>query len=229
MSRRHPRALGHRFMPTGQPASASDPLGSGAMTSAPQPEPPTGAAQAGGLRTERRMSHVFALDVPHHAKPLFITDAAVNIAPDLDTERDIVQNAIDLARALGISLPKVAILSAIETVSSRMPSTIDAAALCKMAERGQIVGGLLDGPLAFDNAISSVAHASRASRLPSPAMPTSGWYPNSRPAICSPNSSSIWRTPRSRGSCSGPACRSSSRVVQTATRRVWRRAPSRNS
>jgi len=115
MSRRHPRALGHRFMPTGQPASASDPLGSGAMTSAPQPEPPTGAAQAGGLRTERRMSHVFALDVPHHAKPLFITDAAVNIAPDLDTERDIVQNAIDLARALGITV--------------RLPSTMPSRAL----------------------------------------------------------------------------------------------------
>jgi phosphotransacetylase len=113
--------------------------------------------KAGGLRTERRMSHVFALDVPHHAKPLFITDAAVNITPDLDTKRDIVQNAIELAHALGISLPKVAILSAVETVSSKIPSTIDAAALCKMAERGQIVGGILDGPLAFDNAISSIA------------------------------------------------------------------------
>ena len=113
--------------------------------------------KAAGLRTERRMSHVFALDVPHYPKPLFITDAAVNITPDLDTKRDIVQNAIDLAHALGIESPKVAILAAVETVSGRMPSTIDAAALCKMAERGQIVGGTVDGPLAFDNAISSAA------------------------------------------------------------------------
>lgn len=111
----------------------------------------------GGLRTERRMSHVFALDVPHHAKPLFITDAAVNIAPDLECKRDIIQNALDLAHALGIKLPKVAILSATETVSGKIPSTIDAAALCKMSERGQIQGGVLDGPLAFDNAISSEA------------------------------------------------------------------------
>ncbi len=113
--------------------------------------------KAGGLRTERRMSHVFALDVPHYPKPLFITDAAVNIAPDLDTKRDIVQNAIELAHALGIECPKVAILSAVETVTHKIPSTIDAAALCKMAERQQIVGGILDGPLAFDNAISSEA------------------------------------------------------------------------
>jgi phosphate acetyltransferase len=113
--------------------------------------------KAGGLRTERRISHVFALDVPHYVKPLFITDAAVNITPDLDTKRDIVQNAIDLLHALGIEAPKVAILSAVETVSSKIPSTIDAAALCKMADRHQIVGGILDGPLAFDNAISSEA------------------------------------------------------------------------
>ena len=90
------------------------------------------------------MSHVFALDVPHYPKPLFITDAAVNIAPDLDTKRDIIQNAIELLHALGIQSPKVAILSAVETVSSRLPSTIDAAALCKMAERQQIVGAVLD-------------------------------------------------------------------------------------
>lgn len=113
--------------------------------------------KTGGLRTERRMSHVFALDVAHYPKPLFITDAAVNIAPDLDTKRDIVQNAIDLLHALGIQSPKVAILSAVETVSSKIPSTIDAAALCKMADRQQIAGGVLDGPLAFDNAISSDA------------------------------------------------------------------------
>jgi phosphotransacetylase len=118
--------------------------------------------KVGGLRTERRMSHVFALDVPHYAKPLFITDAAVNIAPDLDTKRDIIRNAIDLAHALGIAAPKVAILAAVETVSAKMPSTIDAAALCKMADRGQIVGGILDGPLAFDNAIKQLVYLAGA-------------------------------------------------------------------
>ncbi|MGH6942993.1 MAG: phosphate acetyltransferase, partial [Geminicoccaceae bacterium] len=111
----------------------------------------------GGLRTERRISHVFVMDVPTYPKPLAITDAAINIFPDLETKRDIVQNAIDMAHALGIELPKVAILSAVETVTPKIPSTIDAAALCKMAERGQITGGLLDGPLAFDNAISKEA------------------------------------------------------------------------
>ncbi len=110
-----------------------------------------------GLRTERRMSHVFAIDAPHYPKPLFITDAAINIYPDIETKRDIVQNAIDLARALMIAPPKVAILSAVETVTPKIPSTIDAAALCKMADRGQITGAILDGPLAFDNAISREA------------------------------------------------------------------------
>lgn len=110
-----------------------------------------------GLRTERRMSHVFALDVPHYPKPLFITDAAINIYPDLNAKRDIVQNAIDLAQALGIAVPKVAILSAVETVYPKIASTVDAAALCKMADRGQITGGIVDGPLAFDNAISRSA------------------------------------------------------------------------
>lgn len=110
-----------------------------------------------GLRTERRMSHVFAFDVPDYPKPLFITDAAINIYPDLATKRDIIQNAIDLCHALGIAQPKVAILSAAETVNPKIASTIDAAALCKMADRGQITGGLLDGPLAFDNAISKEA------------------------------------------------------------------------
>lgn len=107
-----------------------------------------------GLRTERRMSHVFVLDVPTYPRPLLVTDAALNITPDLAAKRDIVQNAIDLAHAMGVATPKVAILSAVETVNPKMISTIDAAALCKMADRGQIVGGLLDGPLAFDNAIS---------------------------------------------------------------------------
>ena len=110
-----------------------------------------------GLRTGRRISHVFVMDVPTHPETLFITDAAVNIAPDLLAKRDIVQNAIDLYAGLGFGTPKVAILSAVETVNPDIPSTIDAAALCKMADRGQITGGELDGPLAFDNAISPEA------------------------------------------------------------------------
>jgi phosphotransacetylase len=110
-----------------------------------------------GLRTERRISHVFIMDVPTYPKTLFITDAAVNIFPDLEAKRDIVQNAIDLHIGLGLGEPKVAILSAVETVTPKIPSTIDAAALCKMADRGQIVGAELDGPLAFDNAISPEA------------------------------------------------------------------------
>lgn len=110
-----------------------------------------------GLRTGRRISHVFVMDVPTHSQTLFVTDAAVNIAPDLSAKRDIVQNAIDLFMGLGLGQPKVAILSAVETVTTAIPSTIDAAALCKMADRGQITGGELDGPLAFDNAISPTA------------------------------------------------------------------------
>jgi phosphotransacetylase/acyl dehydratase len=110
-----------------------------------------------GLRTGRRMSHIVALDVPQYHKPLFLTDVALNIAPNLTTKRDIVQNAIDLFIALTNRTPKVAILSAVETVNEKIPSTLDATALCKMAERGQITGGLLDGPLAFDNAISKEA------------------------------------------------------------------------
>ena len=109
------------------------------------------------LRTERRMSHVFVIDAPDYPRPLFITDAAINIYPTLEDKRDIVQNAIDLAHALGIARPKVAILSAVETVTPKIKSTLDAAALCKMAERGQITGGILDGPLAFDNAVSAEA------------------------------------------------------------------------
>lgn len=110
-----------------------------------------------GLRTGRRISHVFIMDVPTYHKVLVITDAAISIAPTLEDKVDICQNAIDLALSLGVTRPKVAILAAVETVTSKMPATIDAAALCKMAERGQIVGGLLDGPLAFDNAISREA------------------------------------------------------------------------
>src|SRR6476660_76164 len=111
-------------------------------------------AKVGGLRTDRRSSHVFVMDVPAYAETLFVTDAAINILPDLDAKRDIIQNAIDLYTQAGFGkLPRVAILSAVETVTSKIPSTIEAAALCKMADRGQITGGLLDGPLAFDNAI----------------------------------------------------------------------------
>ena len=110
-----------------------------------------------GLRTGRRISHVFVMDVPTHPHTLFITDAAVNIAPDLMAKRDIVQNAVDLYTALGLGTPKVAILSAVETVTPSIPSTIEAAALCKMADRGQITGAEVDGPLAFDNAISPQA------------------------------------------------------------------------
>ena len=110
-----------------------------------------------GLRTGRRISHVFIMDVPSYPEPLFITDAAVNIFPDLEAKHDIVQNAIDLFRGLGLGTPRVAILSAVETVTPKIPSTLEAAALCKMADRGQIEGGLLDGPLAFDNAIDPEA------------------------------------------------------------------------
>jgi phosphate acetyltransferase len=110
-----------------------------------------------GLRTARRISHVFLADVPTYPKPLLITDAAINIDPDLECKADIVRNAIDLAIVLGIVEPKVAILAAVETVTPKMRATLDAAALCKMADRGQIAGGVLDGPLAFDNAISIVA------------------------------------------------------------------------
>ena len=114
-------------------------------------------ARDGGLRTGRRISHAFLMDVPTYHKVLIVTDGAINIAPTLEDKVDICQNAIDLAIALGRERPKVAILAAVETVTSKMPATIDAAALCKMAERGQIKGGILDGPLAFDNAISSQA------------------------------------------------------------------------
>jgi len=114
-----------------------------------------------GLRTARRISHVYLMDVPRYPRPLLITDAAINIAPSLEDKRDIVQNAIDLAHILGLPKPRVAILSAVETINSKLQSTLDAAALCKMADRGQITGALLDGPLAFDNAISPEAAAEK--------------------------------------------------------------------
>ena len=118
------------------------------------------------LRTDRRASHVYVMDVPTYSRPLLITDAAINIYPDLEIKRDIVQNAIDLAHALGVENPKVALLSAVETVTPKIKSTVDAASLCKMADRGQIVGGILDGPLAFDNAVS--ADAAKTKHIVSP-------------------------------------------------------------
>lgn len=118
----------------------------------------------GGLRTTRRISHVFALDVPTHDTLIFISDAAINIAPDLATKVDIVQNAIDVARACGIATPKVGVLAAVETVNVSMPATLDAAALAKMADRGQIRGGLVDGPLAMDNAVDMEAARSKGIR-----------------------------------------------------------------
>jgi len=118
----------------------------------------------GGLRTSRRISHAFIMDIPTYHKVLIVTDGAINIAPTLEDKVDICQNAIDLAIALGCARPKVAILAAVETVTSKMPATIDAAALCKMAERGQITGGILDGPLAFDNAISKQAAITKGIR-----------------------------------------------------------------
>jgi phosphate acetyltransferase len=119
-----------------------------------------------GIRTERRISHVFIMDVPTYPKPLFITDAAVNILPTLEAKVDIVRNAIELVHARRIEVPKVAILSAVETITSKIPSTIDAAALCKMAERDQITGALLDGPLALDNAINREAAAVKHIKSP---------------------------------------------------------------
>ncbi len=123
-------------------------------------------AREAGLRTERRVSHCFVLAAPLYPRLLLITDAAVNIAPDLRAKADIARNAIGLAQAIGIASPKVAILSAVETVTPDIPSTLDAAALCKMADRGQITGGVLDGPLAFDNAVSP--EAARAKGIVSP-------------------------------------------------------------
>jgi len=122
-----------------------------------------------GLRTSRRISHAFVMDVATYPKMFMITDAAINIFPTLEDKRDIVQNAIDLARALGREIPKVAILSAIEVINGKIPSTLDAAALCKMADRGQITGGILDGPLAYDNAISA-----KAARIKGITSPVSG-------------------------------------------------------
>lgn len=123
-------------------------------------------SSANGLRTSRRISHVFLMDVPSHPRALAITDAAINIAPDLEAKMHIAQNVIDLAHVLGVKEPKLAILSAVETINPKIPSTLDAAALCKMADRGQITGAILDGPLAFDNVISE--EAARIKKITSP-------------------------------------------------------------
>ena len=123
-------------------------------------------AKESGLRTGRRISHVFVLDVPTYPEVLFVTDAAINIFPDLETKRDIVQNAIDLHIGLGLGEPRVAILSAVEVINAKIPGTTDAASLCKMADRGQITGGILDGPLAMDNAINAEAAAIKGIHSP---------------------------------------------------------------
>jgi phosphate acetyltransferase len=141
-------------------------------------------AKEGGLRTVRRISHVFLIDVPTYPDVLFITDAAINIFPDLEAKRDIVQNAIDLHIGLGLGEPRVAILSAVEVINPKIPGTTDAASLCKMADRGQITGGVVDGPLAMDNAIN--AEAAEIKGIRSPAARKSWSCRTSRPATCSP-------------------------------------------
>jgi len=165
-------------------------------------------ASGSGLRTKRRASHCFVMQTPAYPRPFIVTDAAVNIAPSLPEKVDIVQNAIDLAQVLGVKQPRVAILAAVETVSPRMPATLDAAALCKMADRGQITGGVVDGPLAFDNAVSSLRQRSRASSRPWRARPISWSRPISKAATCSPSSSNISEMPTPPASLSVPRCRS---------------------
>lgn len=123
-------------------------------------------SSASGLRTKRRVSHCFILQTPHYPRPFIVTDAAVNLAPTLEQKADIIRNAIELAHVIGVAEPKVAILAAVETVSPAMPATLDAAALCKMADRGQIEGGVLDGPLAFDNAVSIAAARTKGIESP---------------------------------------------------------------
>ena len=163
-----------------------------------------------GLRTARRISHVFIMDVPTYPETLFITDAAINIFPDLDAKRDIIQNAIDLFTQVGLGTPRVAILSAVETVTSKIPSTIEAAALCKMADRGQITGGMLDGPLAFDNAIDPEAARIKGikSEVAGPrADPGRAGSRSRQYARQEPRHS--WPRPMRPASCSARACRSS--------------------
>ena len=173
-----------------------------------------------GLRTARRISHVFIMDTPAYARTLLITDAAINITPELEDKVHIVQNAIDLAHALGIPEPKVALLSAVETVNPKIKSTLDAAALCKMADRGQITGGILDGPLAFDTAVSQkAAQPSRSWSRRSPARPTFLWFPILRAATCWPSSLNIWAARNWPASCWARACPPSSPAAPIRRRR----------
>jgi hypothetical protein len=159
-----------------------------------------------GLRTARRISHVFVMDVPTYADPLFITDAAIDIFPDLEAKRDIVQNAIGLFTQGGLGTPRVAIHSAVETVTPKIPSTIDAAALCKMTERGQITGGVLDGPLAFDNASARRRRRSKESNPQSPDARKFSSCPIWKRAICSPRTSHSSPKPMPLESCSAQGC-----------------------
>jgi Phosphate acetyl/butaryl transferase len=162
-----------------------------------------------GLRTARRISHVFVMDVPTYAETLFITDAAINIFPDLDVKRDIIQNVIDLFTQVGLGTPRVAILSAVETVTSKIPSTIEAAALYKMAERGQITGECSTGRSRSTMRSTRRPQESRESNPRSPDAPRSWSFPISKPATCSPRTSRSSPRQTRPGSCSGRACRSS--------------------
>jgi hypothetical protein len=166
------------------------------------------------------------MDTPAYARTLLITDAAINITPELEDKVHIVQNAIDLAHALGIPEPKVALLSAVETVNPKIKSTLDAAALCKMADRGQITGGILDGPLAFDTAVSAkAAKPSRGWSRRSPARPTSWWFPISKAATCWPSSLNTWAARNWPASFSARACPPSSPAGPIRPRRASPVAP----
>jgi len=179
-------------------------------------------SSATGLRTSRRISHVFLMDVPTHPHALAITDAAINIAPTLEDKMHIAQNVIDLARVIGVAEPKVAILSAVETINSKIPSTLDAAALCKMADRGQITGGILDGPLAFDNAISEVAARTKGINSPVAGKADVLLVPDLESATYWPNNCSILPARTPPGLCSALASRSSSPAAPTTCARGWR-------
>ncbi len=141
-----------------------------------------------GLRTERRLSHAYIMDVPTYHKPLVLTDCAINIYPTLEDKVSICQNAIDLAHTLGVALPKVAVLSAVETVNPKITATLEAAALCKMADRGQITGGLSTGRWRWTTRSARPPRRSSTSGPRSPAMPTCSWCPTWRPATCWPSS-----------------------------------------
>jgi phosphate acetyltransferase len=178
-----------------------------------------------GIRTGRRISHVFVMDVPGHPHTLFITDAAVNIAPDLMAKRDIIQNAIDLYAGLGLGTPKVAILSAVETVTTSIPSTIEAAALCKMADRGQITGGELDGPLAFDNAISPEAARIKGIKSPVAGQAQILVVPDLEAGNMLAKNLTFLSAPMLRESCSARGSRSSSPRARIMSEHAWRLAP----